>query len=384
MDNGDDWVMDEHFNNSPSLEERAETYSVQEELTKAQTETPITKHGKGTAPSTIDDLISLFEVTEEDVAHIKAATFLYKQVLPKGHLIAIVGKPGAGKTTVMEYVCSKIEENILYINADVSATDLPEAKRRAGVGGYKLLAPDSKSGLSIVDVVNILERISIGDEDLSDTVIIIDTLKKITPVISKHAAASSYSMLRALTGRGATVICLGHCNKYPDADGYPVYEGTSDLRSDFDELALLHGLKGDYGKVTTSLYWGEQGWDSGKSRAMVEEITWTIDVEDNRRVEVADEWVDTVVEGKEKHEAIRTADVIRDVYFVLVKSGPMNQTQMVDKLSCNHGERIIKRVLKSQVDNTWEVSKGDHNALIYTHIAGAKLPTPKAEKWGVK
>ena len=97
-----------------------------------------------------------------------------------------------------------------------------------------------------------------------------------------------------------------------------------------------------------------------------------------------DEWVDTVVEGKEKHEAIRTADVIRDVYFVLVKSGPMNQTQMVDKLSCNHGERIIKRVLKSQVDNTWEVSKGDHNALIYTHIAGAKLPTPKAEKWGVK
>ena len=96
-------------------------------------------------------------------------------------------------------------------------------------------------------------------------------------------------MLRSLTGRGATVICLGHCNKYPDAQGYPIYEGTGDLRSDFDELALLHGTKGNYGEVTTSLYWSEQGWSSGKSRAMVQPITWLIDVEDNREVSVSDE-----------------------------------------------------------------------------------------------
>lgn len=381
MDNGDDWVMDEHFNNSPSLEERAETYSVQEELTKAQTETPITKHGKGTAPSTIDDLISLFGITETDVAGIKETTFLYKQVLPRGHLIAIVGEPGAGKTTVMEYVCGFIEGTVLYITADISAGDLPEAHRRATKGGYTLLAPDNKVGMSMDDVMEILTRMSASDADLSDVTIVIDTLKKITDVISKRTSAAIYKMLRSLTGRGATVICLGHCNKYPDAQGYPIYEGTGDLRSDFDELALLHGMKGNYGAITTSLYWSEQELPWGKSRAMVQPITWLIDVEDNRTVSVSDEWVDTVAESKEKREAMRTADVIREIFFTLSKNGSMNQSSTIASLGGIHGERVIKRVLKSQIDKTWTVQKGEHNADIYSHIPDAELPALRSVSW---
>ena len=110
------------------------------------------------------------------------------------------------------------------------------------------------------DAVLILERLSKSNTDLSEYNIVIDTLKKITDMISKGASSRIYKMLRALTGKGASVICLGHCNKYRDADGFPIYEGTSDLRSDFDELVLLHALKGNYGEVTTSLYWSEQGW----------------------------------------------------------------------------------------------------------------------------
>ena len=188
-------------------------------------------------------------------------------------------------------------------------------------------------------------------------------------------------MLRSLTGRGATVICLGHCNKYPDAQGYPIYEGTGDLRSDFDELALLHGMKGNYGEVTTSLYWSEQGWGSGKSRAMVEPITWLIDVEDNRKVSVSDEWVDTVAESKEKREAMRTADVIREIYFKLTKQGSMNQSGIVDSLNAIHGERIIIRVLKNQIGKMWTVHKGDHNARIYSVISGVELPKAKVVSW---
>ena len=97
-----------------------------------------------------------------------------------------------------------------------------------------------------------------SDADLSDTTFVIDTLKKITNVINKQSASTALKMLRALTGRGATVILLGHCNKYKDEHKYPVYEGTGDVRSDVDELALLHGMTRDYGVVTTSLYWKEQ------------------------------------------------------------------------------------------------------------------------------
>ncbi len=67
--------------------------------------------------------------------------------------------------------------------------------------------------MSMDGVIEILTRMSNGSEDLSDTTIIIDTLKKITDVISKRMSAGIYKMLRSLTGRGATVICLGHCNK---------------------------------------------------------------------------------------------------------------------------------------------------------------------------
>ena len=343
--------------------------------------TPITDHGEGNAPSTVADLISLFAITEEEVAGIKETEFLYKKVLPRGHLIAIVGEPGSGKTTVMEYVCGQIQGNVLYITADISSGDLPEAHRRSLAGGYQLLAPDIKVGMSMDDVIEILTRMSNGGEDLADTVLVIDTLKKITEVISKRTSAGIYKMLRGLTGRGASVICLGHCNKYPDAQGWPVYEGTGDLRSDFDELALLHAVKGDYGIVTTSLYWADQGLPWGKARAMVEPITWTIDVEDNRKVELYDEWLDTVQEGKEKREAMRTSDVIREIYFKLTKHGKMNQTTIIENLIGLHGERIIKRVLKNQIDKTWTVSRGDHNSYIYSHIPGADLPSVKTVKW---
>jgi len=188
-------------------------------------------------------------------------------------------------------------------------------------------------------------------------------------------------MLRSLTGRGATVICLGHCNKYPDAQGWPVYEGTGDLRSDFDELALLHAVKGDYGIVTTSLYWADQGLPWGKARAMVQQITWTIDVEDNRTVSESDEWVDTVAEGKEKREAMQTADVIREVYFKLIKMGSMNQTNVIESMNGMHGERVVKRVLKAQAGKTWTVDKGEHNAIVYSHIPDAELPAPRTVKW---
>jgi hypothetical protein len=342
-------------------------------------ETPIT--GRTNAASTIDDLKSLFAVTEKDVAGIRGTEYLYKQVLPRGHLIAIVGEPGSGKTTVMEYICSQIEGDILYITADISASDLQEAYRRAENGSYTLLAPDIKAGQSIEVVIEILKSISGSDSDLSDTTIVIDTLKKITDVISKRASVGIYKMLRSLTGRGATVICLGHCNKYPDAQGWPIYEGTGDLRSDFDELALLHAVKGDYGIVTTSLYWSEQGLPWGKARAQVQPVTWTIDVEDNRRVEVLDEWIHTVAESKEKREALRTADVIRDIYFKLVKNGSMNQSSIIASLDGIHGERVIKRVLKHQIDKTWTMTKGEHNASIYSHIPSAELPAAKPVSW---
>jgi hypothetical protein len=297
-------------------------------------------------------------------------------------MIAIVGIPGAGKTTILEFIAAQISGTVLYINGDISAGDVPEARRRAEAGGYHLLAPDIKVGLSMDDVIERLRGLSVSSEDLSDTIIIIDTLKKITAMISKGASADIYKLIRSLTGRGATVICLGHCNKYPDQNGWPIYEGTSDLRSDFDELALLHAHKGDYGKVTSSLYWDEQGCPWAKSRAFVQAQSWTIDVEDNRKVTEDDEWSDTVELSKEKREAMHTADVIREIHALLTRRGAMVQGDIIEHLAGTHGKRITRRVLKHQAGKAWNISSGEHNAQVHTAIPGADLPAPRVKLWG--
>jgi len=345
--------------------------------------TPVQDHAEGRTIS-IDSMISDYAITEADVKDIKETQFIYKRMIPRGHLIAIVGLPGSGKTTIMEFVCSKIEGNALYITADISAGDVPEARRRAIKGGYKLLCPDIKIGKSMDDIMADLAVLSRSDADLTDTVIVIDTLKKITEVIAKNKSANIYKMLRALTGRGATVICLGHCNKYPDSDGWPIYEGTSDLRSDFDELALLHAHKGDYGMVTSSLYWEAEGLPWAKARSFVESLSWSIDVEDGRLVTEENEWSDTVALSKEKREAMHTADVIREVHALLTLKGPLKQSDILQQLNGVHGERIIKRVLKRQQGKAWEIDKGEHNAQIHTAIAEASLPAPKVKLWGSK
>lgn len=329
-------------------------------------------------PKNLAELQDKFRITKDDVKDIKNTKFLYKRFLPEGHLIAIVGEPGCGKSTVMEFVCAQISGDITYINDDIPRSSMPEAKLRADAGGYTLVIPDQRVGESIESFMALLCKFAKSGEDLTGKVFVIDTLKKITKVNNKSNAADVYKKLRLLTSRGATVICLGHCLKYRDDEGFPVYEGTADLRSDFDELVLLHAVRGDYGVVTTSLYWRDQGWDPGKARAIVQPISWTIDTENNRKVTELPEWVDTVELGKENRQTLKSVDVINDIYKLLDKTGEMKKGDIVKNLKAKHGHgsRIVNRVLETQISKFWSVRTGDHNAKLFTAIAGANIPAP--------
>lgn len=331
-------------------------------------------------PKCLAELQDKFRITNADVKDIKNMKFLYKQALPEGHLIAIVGEPGCGKTTVMEFVCGKIKGDITYINADISQSAMPEAKLRADAGGYTLVIPDQRVGESIESFMAILYELAELGEDLNGKVFVIDTLKKITMMNNKSSAADVYKKLRLLTSRGATVICLGHCLKYSGDQGFPVYEGTADLQADFDELVLLHAVKGDYGEVTTSLYWNEQDWPFAKARAIVQPLSWTIDTENNRKVTELPEWVDTVELGKENRQTLKSADVIIDIYKLLDSTGEMNKGDIVTTLAGSHGKRILRRVLETQTDKFWSVQTGNHNAKLFTAIASAVLPASTVQK----
>jgi hypothetical protein len=129
--------------------------------------------------------------------------------------------------------------------------------------------------------------------DLSNVVIVLDTLKKFVDVIEKRAAKELYSLLRGLTVRGCTVVLLGHCNKHLDKEHRTIYEGTADLRNDLDEMIYLDAQKNPTGSalsITTR---------PDKVRADIKPRSFLIHLPD-RRVEELDRPVQILTKGEEE------------------------------------------------------------------------------------
>lgn len=247
------------------------------------------------------------KVTENKVKEIQDAKFIYLKLFVAGHLIAIIGKAGAGKTAFLTFIAgllAKASYEVIYVNADASASDIKDYARHAKDHGYTLLNPDI-TGHTNDQVVEYLKQMSLIDKDYSNVVLVLDTLKKFTDLMAKNKGKTFYSILRALTAKGMTVICLGHCNKYDGLDGLPIYEGTGDLRNDFDELIYLIPIKNPDGSITVSTH-------IDKSRAQLEELTFVID--SDRGVTVQPRHIDTLALSKHKKHLQEDAD---EISFIL-------------------------------------------------------------------
>ena len=198
------------------------------------------------------DIPSLFQsltLTKEDVSTMAEAEFLIPNMIVRGHLLSYMSPGNGGKTTIFVYLCEKLAEqglNVLYINVDGSPADLKRHFEHASNHGYKVIAPDAKTGKSTEDIVAIFEAIAMGEARCDDVVIVIDTLKKFLDVINKQHSKKFYKMLRAITVKGATICLLGHTNKYAGEDGKTIYEGTGDTRNDVDELIYLDSCPNTY------------------------------------------------------------------------------------------------------------------------------------------
>lgn len=85
----------------------------------------------------------------------------------------------------------------------------------------------------------------IGQDAARGQFIILDTLKKFVSVMDKKSSADFASLIRRFVMKGGTVLCLAHTNKRPNADGKPIYGGTSDIVDDFDCSYILSAVKAD-------------------------------------------------------------------------------------------------------------------------------------------
>jgi len=200
------------------------------------------KPNRSASKDFFDDLV----LSESHVAGMHDAKFIVPNLIVQSHLVAIAAPANSGKTALLIHFSAEIAQagyKLYYVNCDASPSDLKRHFAHAKQNKYQLIAPDAIQGKSPNDVILKFRDYQQGLDDLSNIVIILDTLKKFVDVIEKRAARELYSLLRALTVRGCTVVLLGHTNKHPGRDGQLIFEGTGDLRNDVDELFYLDAEK---------------------------------------------------------------------------------------------------------------------------------------------
>ncbi|MBU3606873.1 AAA family ATPase [Polynucleobacter nymphae] len=256
---------------------------------------------KQKSTKTLESLFTCLTLDTEDVKSMEEATFIIPNLIVRGHLHALIAEANGGKTALMIHQAAKIAEqgfDVYYVNADAGPGDLKSHFAHAQIHGYKVIAPDAKRGGSPEQVVALFKEAANNDVDMSNSVFIMDTLKKFTEVIQKSDAKEFYKLLRKLTVKGATVILLGHSNKYRGEDGKQVYEGTADLRNDVDNLIYLNSVKNE---GTNRL---EITTQPDKIRADYKPRSFFINLSD-RSVEETDEVVQIL--DKERQQALKYA-----------------------------------------------------------------------------
>ncbi len=225
-------------------------------------------------PITASEFVNKFKLTKEDTKASESAVILYKGVAVEQQLTIFIAPPGSGKSAVMFFKVApdlaKAGYKVIYIDVDSAASDRGIMQDFAEDSGFFHVCPDGKKDTSIIEMMSDLERLSMSREDTGDmplkkTVFIIDTLKKLSDMMSKQATKNTMTIFKALTGQGATVCVMAHSNKRPEKDGSLIYEGTNDILSEPDGLTYLYSKKEKKTKdITTTFYPMKTRTDPGK------------------------------------------------------------------------------------------------------------------------
>lgn len=295
------------------------------------------------------DFMSEFEVTLEEAEKYDDPEWAYENLIIRGHMSAIIAEPNAGKTTIfMNEVCPKLvkaDYDVVYVNADVGQADAKSMVSHSTEHGYRLLLPDMKTGLSMNHFVESIKCQNDNGKEFDNYIFIFDTLKKMTDVIVKSHAKELFKLLRSMTAKGATIVTLGHTNKYKDSDGNPIYEGTGDLRSDFDELIYLVPEFHSDSSITVST-------KPNKVRGKFEPITFEIDHE--RNVTLSD-YVDVSAKIKaenQKEKDSPTIELITDA----INAEQFTEAKIVEYCK-KHGTgwRTVQGVLNRYNGKLWTI-----------------------------
>jgi hypothetical protein len=224
-------------------------------------------------------------VTDEYCNSLGDEQWYFPDLIIKNQIAVIIAKSGGGKTTIIyNFVCPWMLKNfpdleIFFLDCDSPASDHKSMKAKADEMGSRFMwiNPVTK-GKSADFIIEMLKEISKSRTNLKNKVFIFDTLKKYTNLMSKQSTKPFYGLLRELISLGATIILLGHANKYRDSGGNLVFEGVGDVLSDTDALIFFEIIPtAGSGQNITTIVDPDKG---AKVRGLYDQLSFHISLPD--------------------------------------------------------------------------------------------------------
>ncbi|MDA8134010.1 MAG: hypothetical protein M0T82_05255 [Desulfobacteraceae bacterium] len=143
--------------------------------------------------------------------------------------------------------------DVFYINADDTYKGFVHKLKIAEKWGFHMLAPGhGPEGKEFkADQLPVYLKMMIDSGTAHSSIIILDTAKKFTDLMSKNKSSEFNEHIRQFISHGGTVIALAHVNKHRDENKKVIYEGTSDLVSDCDCAYTLDTVTEDSNNFKT-------------------------------------------------------------------------------------------------------------------------------------
>ena len=281
-------------------------------------------------------------------------SWYFPNLIIKGQILVIIAKSGGGKTTVcFDFVAPWIlkhhpETNILFLDCDSAVSDHKRMFKRAKSNGprFHWINPITH-GKGPDYLIDILTKLVERKERLDGQIIFLDTLKKFVNLLDKRSVKPFFVLMRQLVSLGATIVLLGHANKYRDAGGNLVFEGVGDVQSDTDALIFFERMGSIGGIDVTSIIDPDKG---AKVRGLYEPVSFHIERETRTVTQHKDpvpvpNWCGSNDGNKATSEDVE--DAVRE--YLTGKVGHTKQSDVIDELTRRRGFAYhkVRAVLKA-------------------------------------
>jgi hypothetical protein len=310
-------------------------------------------------------------ITKEMVDKVESTEIIWRKALVKGHVNLWVAPSNGGKTLLASLAARELSDigyKVYYMQEDAAVGDLKEMQQQAEEHEYRLVS--SVLGETNTDeILDDLRKWTNSDINLSEYVLIFDTLKKFSEVMNKDRSKQFFKLMRTLTVRGATVLLLGHSNKNLTNDGKLIFEGVGDNRNDVDELMYIHSLVSDSSnRITFTI-------TPDKVRSKVEKVSFTYD-KDTREVNPLDSAVDLMSELQIQQLQERDAGIIANIINEIMYS-EQQVTILANKVSqaMGIGDKKVRACIKRWGPNglrphtsLWHERRESINNKLFIHM----------------